>query len=192
MAFTTALSLPSAARLHHRLPNRSSLNLPRTIRCSSPSISVSPSKSMQFDLRSYWTTLISEINTKLEEAIPVKYPQQIYEAMRYSVLAKGGKRAPPVMCVAVCELFGGDRLAAFPTACALEMVRPKQTLISLAHVSCHAFLVLILTLVFHVFACESAFYFSFSVIILWKQKVHVGWLVNLRKMLQPVVSESWN
>lgn len=77
---------------------------------------------MQFDLRSYWTTLISEINTKLEEAIPVKYPQQIYEAMRYSVLAKGGKRAPPVMCVAVCELFGGDRLAAFPTACALEMV----------------------------------------------------------------------
>ncbi|CBI37811.3 unnamed protein product, partial [Vitis vinifera] len=122
MAFTTALSLPSAARLHHRLPNRSSLNLPRTIRCTSPSISVSPSKSMQFDLRSYWTTLISEINTKLEEAIPVKYPQQIYEAMRYSVLAKGGKRAPPVMCVAVCELFGGDRLAAFPTACALEMV----------------------------------------------------------------------
>ncbi|KAK9286423.1 hypothetical protein L1049_014819 [Liquidambar formosana] len=42
--------------------------------------------------------------------------------MRYSVLAKGAKRAPPVMCVAACELFGGNRLAAFPTACALEMV----------------------------------------------------------------------
>lgn len=42
--------------------------------------------------------------------------------MRYSVLAKGAKRAPPVMCVAACELFGGDRTAAFPTACALEMV----------------------------------------------------------------------
>ncbi|KAL9678137.1 hypothetical protein QQ045_015976 [Rhodiola kirilowii] len=41
--------------------------------------------------------------------------------MRYSVLAKGAKRAPPVMCVAACELFGGDREAAFPTACALEM-----------------------------------------------------------------------
>ncbi|RVW38528.1 Heterodimeric geranylgeranyl pyrophosphate synthase small subunit, chloroplastic [Vitis vinifera] len=50
---------------------------------------------MQFDLRSYWTTLISEINTKLEEAIPVKYPQQIYEAMRYSVLAKGGEASSP-------------------------------------------------------------------------------------------------
>lgn len=42
--------------------------------------------------------------------------------MRYSVLAKGAKRAPPVMCVSVCELFGGNRLAAFPTACALEMI----------------------------------------------------------------------
>lgn len=126
MAFATALSPPSAAaRFRHRLPSRSSVSIPRTIRCSSPSVSVPPSNSVQFDLRSYWTTLIAEINTKLEEAIPVKYPQQIYEAMRYSVLAKGAKRASPVMCVAVCELFGGDRLAAFPTACALEMVRTK-------------------------------------------------------------------
>jgi geranylgeranyl diphosphate synthase type II len=78
--------------------------------------------STQFDLRAYWTTLRAEINQKLDEAILVKYPQQIYEAMRYSVLAKGAKRAPPVMCVAACELFGGNRLAAFPTACALEMV----------------------------------------------------------------------
>lgn len=50
------------------------------------------------------------------------YPEKIYEAMRYSVLTQGGKRAPPVMCIAACELFGGNRLAAFPTACALEMI----------------------------------------------------------------------
>ncbi|CAH8344467.1 unnamed protein product [Eruca vesicaria subsp. sativa] len=84
--------------------------------------SSSSSSSSNFDLRKYWTKLIREINQKLEEAIPVKYPAGIYEAMRYSVLAEGAKRAPPVMCVAACELFGGDRLAAFPTACALEMV----------------------------------------------------------------------
>ncbi|KAK4405378.1 Heterodimeric geranylgeranyl pyrophosphate synthase small subunit, chloroplastic [Sesamum angolense] len=88
----------------------------RTIRCSSASVSP------KFDLKTYWTSLIKEIDQKLDEAIPVQYPQQIYEAMRYSVLAKGAKRAPPVMCVAACELFGGNRLAAFPTACALEMV----------------------------------------------------------------------
>lgn len=92
------------------------------------SSSSSSSSSNKFDLRTYWTTLMREINEKLEEAIPVKYPTGIYEAMRYSVLAKGAKRAPPVMCVAACELFGGDRLAAFPTACALEMVRFHSSL----------------------------------------------------------------
>ncbi|EYU40459.1 hypothetical protein ABFS82_14G123500 [Erythranthe guttata] len=88
----------------------------RSIRCSAASVS------SKFDLKTYWTTLIREIDQKLDEAITVQYPQQIYEAMRYSVLAKGAKRAPPVMCVAACELFGGHRLAAYPTACALEMV----------------------------------------------------------------------
>lgn len=86
------------------------------IRCSSASVSA------QFDLKTYWTSLIKEIDQKLDEAIPVQYPHQIYEVMRYSVLAKGAKRSPPVMCVAACEIFGGNRQAAFPTACALEMV----------------------------------------------------------------------
>ncbi|XP_051144943.1 heterodimeric geranylgeranyl pyrophosphate synthase small subunit, chloroplastic [Andrographis paniculata] len=89
----------------------------RAIRCSAGS-TVSP----KFDLKTYWTSLIKEIDDKLDQAIPVKYPEQIYEAMRYSVLADGAKRAPPVMCVAACELFGVSRAAAFPTACALEMV----------------------------------------------------------------------
>ncbi|KAG9441798.1 hypothetical protein H6P81_017652 [Aristolochia fimbriata] len=75
-----------------------------------------------FDLRSYWTSLIGEINAQLSDAIPVRYPAVIFESMRYSVLSKGAKRAAPVMCVAACELLGGDRAAAFPTACALEMV----------------------------------------------------------------------
>ncbi|GAB2267807.1 hypothetical protein Dimus_002782 [Dionaea muscipula] len=93
------------------------------ITCSSSSAMVGDSPSaIKFDLRTYWTTLMAEIDQKLDESIPVSYPEQIYEAMRYSVLAKGAKRAPPVMCVAACELFGGSRLAAFPTACALEMV----------------------------------------------------------------------
>lgn len=90
----------------------------RTVRCTS-----SQTIQRQFDLKTYWKTLVGEINQKLDEAIQIRYPERIYESMRYSVLAKGAKRAPPVMCVAACELFGGDREAAFPTACALEMVR---------------------------------------------------------------------
>ncbi|KAF5178173.1 Heterodimeric geranylgeranyl pyrophosphate synthase small subunit protein [Thalictrum thalictroides] len=78
----------------------------------------------KFDLYTYWTSLISEINLQLDQAIPVKYPEQIYESMRYSVLTTEAKRSTPVMCIASCELFGGSCLAAFPTAsaCALEMV----------------------------------------------------------------------
>lgn len=119
MVFSTIIS----SSPHLYLPRRVPANLrPPPIRCSASSSS--SSVSTQFDLKTYWTTLIGEVNQKLEEAIPVQYPEKIYEAMRYSVLAKGGKRAPPVMCVAACELFGGNRLAAFPTACALEMVLP--------------------------------------------------------------------
>ena len=95
------------------------------IQCSLP-VSTQ-SKTPRFDLKTYWTTLIQEINQKLDQAVPIQYPDKIYEAMRYSVLAKGAKRAPPVMCVAACELFGGNRLAAFPTACALEMVTRLRT-----------------------------------------------------------------
>ena len=65
---------------------------------------------------------MSQINHKLDEAILVKYLTQIYEGMRYSVLAKGAKRAPPIMCITACELFSTNRLATFPTAYALEMV----------------------------------------------------------------------
>lgn len=117
MVLSTVIS--SAPHLY--LPRRMPTNLKRPpVRCSTSFSSVAT----QFDLKGYWTTLIGEINQKLDEAIPVKFPEKIYEAMRYSVLAKGAKRAPPVMCVAACELFGGNRLAAFPTACALEMVLP--------------------------------------------------------------------
>ncbi|XP_021810474.1 heterodimeric geranylgeranyl pyrophosphate synthase small subunit, chloroplastic [Prunus avium] len=117
MASFSMVSTP----VHLYLPKK--LTFP--IRCSSsssaPSVSTPPSLT-QFDLKTYWTTLIADINQKLHEAVPVRYPDQIYESMRYSVLAEGAKRASPVMCVAACELFGGNRLAAFPTACALEMV----------------------------------------------------------------------
>ncbi|CAN1771012.1 Heterodimeric geranylgeranyl pyrophosphate synthase small subunit, chloroplastic [Linum perenne] len=104
-------SSPPVARIRLRLP----------IRCSISS-SYSLSTELKFDLQAYWASLRKEINQKLDEAIPIRYPERIYEAMRYSALSQGAKRAPPVMCVAACELFGLDRLAAFPTACALEML----------------------------------------------------------------------
>ncbi|KAL2512526.1 Heterodimeric geranylgeranyl pyrophosphate synthase small subunit [Abeliophyllum distichum] len=120
MVFSTVIT----SSPHLYFPKTTVPIIQRAIRTCSASLSTDQQRisTSQFDLKTYWTTLIQEINHKLDEAIPVQYPQKIYEAMRYSVLAKGAKRAPPVMCVAACELFGGHRLAAFPTACALEMV----------------------------------------------------------------------
>nr|QEY10181.1 geranylgeranyl pyrophosphate synthase [Scutellaria barbata] len=113
MAFSTLVT-PS---YHAYIPKTGSPANRRMVRCSA-AVSVSSNS----DLRSYWTSLINEVDQKLNDALPLKYPELIHESMRYSLLAKAAKRGPPAMCVAACELFGGDRATAFPTACALEMV----------------------------------------------------------------------
>jgi geranylgeranyl diphosphate synthase type II len=61
------------------------------------------------------------VEAALHSSITVTYPERIYEAMRYSLLA-GGKRLRPILCLAACELAGGQMVQAMPTACALEMI----------------------------------------------------------------------
>ncbi|MGB3299276.1 MAG: geranylgeranyl diphosphate synthase CrtE [Phormidesmis sp.] len=74
-----------------------------------------------FDLQAYLTQRAALIEAALDSALPIAYPEQIYEAMRYSLMA-GGKRLRPVLCLATCEMLGAPIAAAMPTACALEMV----------------------------------------------------------------------
>ncbi|XGB41982.1 MAG: polyprenyl synthetase family protein [Nodosilinea sp. LVE1205-7] len=74
-----------------------------------------------FDLSAYLTERRQWVEAALDRSLPVEYPETIYEAMRYSLLA-GGKRLRPILCLASCELVGGDRAIAMPTACALEMI----------------------------------------------------------------------
>lgn len=61
------------------------------------------------------------VERALSDSCPPGYPETIHEAMRYSLLA-GGKRIRPLLCLAACELVGGDPAVALPTACALEMI----------------------------------------------------------------------
>lgn len=75
----------------------------------------------QFDLSRYLAERQAQVEAALDRSIAVIYPEQIYEAMRYSLLA-GGKRLRPVLCLATCDLMGGTIEMAMPTACALEMV----------------------------------------------------------------------
>ncbi len=48
-------------------------------------------------------------------------PQEIYQAVHYSVFA-GGKRIRPILCLAAVEAVGGDLAPAMPIACALELI----------------------------------------------------------------------
>ena len=74
-----------------------------------------------FDLQAYLTQRAALIEAALDSALPVVYPEQIYEAMRYSLMA-GGKRLRPTLCLATCEMLGAPATLAMPAACALEMV----------------------------------------------------------------------
>ncbi|MGK7923561.1 MAG: geranylgeranyl diphosphate synthase CrtE [Trichodesmium sp.] len=74
-----------------------------------------------FDLSTYLAERKALVEKALDNSISIVYPEKIYEAMRYSLLA-GGKRLRPILCLATCELTGGNIEMAMPTACALEMI----------------------------------------------------------------------
>ena len=70
---------------------------------------------------------IELINKKLDEYMPINYPNKIFKAMKYTVTLPG-KRLRPVMCLECCNMFGGNIEDAVPAACAIEMLH-AQTLI---------------------------------------------------------------
>ena len=74
-----------------------------------------------FDLVAYLTDRQPKVEAALDAAIRPAYPDTIYAAMRYSLLA-GGKRLRPILCLASCEAIGGNPDVAIPMACALEMI----------------------------------------------------------------------
>jgi len=74
-----------------------------------------------FDLSAYLIERQTVVEAALDQSITVVYPETIYKAMQYSLMA-GGKRLRPILCLATCELLGGTVEMALPTACALEMI----------------------------------------------------------------------
>nr|AGL91649.1 geranylgeranyl diphosphate synthase [Catharanthus roseus] len=74
-----------------------------------------------FDFKAYMFEKINSVNQALDIAVPLKEPIKIHEAMRYSLLSEG-KRVCPILCIACCELVGGNESVAMPAACAMEMV----------------------------------------------------------------------
>ncbi|MHB0913049.1 MAG: polyprenyl synthetase family protein [Armatimonadota bacterium] len=74
------------------------------------------------NLEAYLTERCALIDSALAAYLPEeRFPEVIYQAMRYSVL-DGGKRLRPVLVLAGCEAAGGDPSLALPAACALEFI----------------------------------------------------------------------
>ena len=74
-----------------------------------------------FDFTAYLEASRGRVEVSLEKALGPERPESLREAMRYSLLA-GGKRLRPILCLASCQLSGGDPDLAMPTAVALEMI----------------------------------------------------------------------
>ncbi len=75
------------------------------------------------DLRAYLAEGAKAVEAALDALLPAadREPRRLHQAMRYSVFG-GGKRLRPTLCLAACELVGGDRESVLPVAAALEMV----------------------------------------------------------------------
>ncbi|KAI3825577.1 hypothetical protein L1987_07068 [Smallanthus sonchifolius] len=74
-----------------------------------------------FNFKEYMVEKAHSVNKALDQSISIKNPSTIHESMRYSLLA-GGKRVRPILCIAACELVGGQESTAMPAACAVEMI----------------------------------------------------------------------
>lgn len=98
---------------------------PQTVYCAAAPVTaeeVNTTKTeASFDFQSYMTSTAKQVNAALDKAVPAKYPETLNDSMRYSLLA-GGKRVRPALCLAACELVGGNLDQCMPTACAMEMI----------------------------------------------------------------------
>lgn len=69
--------------------------------------------------------LIKFVDEKLDEYLQIEYPEDIFKAMKYTLMLPG-KRLRPVMCLETTRMLGGDIQKAMPTACAIEMLHVQS------------------------------------------------------------------
>ncbi|KAL2241375.1 geranylgeranyl pyrophosphate synthase, chloroplastic [Sesamum indicum] len=129
---STPFLLPHPLKNHLHLSFFSSIPRQKTFDFSSVSISAvlakehkgdskSSSADQTFNFKNYMLQKAASVNKALENAVLLRTPLKIHESMRYSLLA-GGKRVRPMLCIASCELVGGQESTAMPAACAVEMI----------------------------------------------------------------------
>lgn len=71
--------------------------------------------------QSYWTSIDADIQTYLKKAIPIRPPESVFEPMHHLTFA-APRTTAPALCVAACELVGGDRSQAMAAAAAVHLM----------------------------------------------------------------------
>ncbi len=69
--------------------------------------------------------LIELVDKHLNEYMPVCYPEDIFKAMKYTLMLPG-KRLRPVMCLETARILGADINNVMPSACAIEMLHVQS------------------------------------------------------------------
>lgn len=69
--------------------------------------------------------LIDLVDKHLDEYMPISYPEDIFKAMKYTLMLPG-KRLRPVMCLETARILGADINKVLPSACAIEMLHVQS------------------------------------------------------------------
>mmetsp|Transcript_40147 Transcript_40147/g.48644 ORF Transcript_40147/g.48644 Transcript_40147/m.48644 type:complete len:381 (+) Transcript_40147:172-1314(+) len=98
--------------------NQSRSHSVRSVATTEPEVAA---EATEFDFNEYVKKTAAVVEKALDASIEEEYPESLTKSMRYSLLA-GGKRIRPMLCLAACEMLGGNIDQAIPTACSLEML----------------------------------------------------------------------
>ena len=69
--------------------------------------------------------LIKLVDENLDEYVQIVYPEEIFKAMKYTLMLPG-KRLRPVMCLETARILGCDIKKVLPSACAIEMLHVQS------------------------------------------------------------------
>ncbi|OVA03379.1 Polyprenyl synthetase [Macleaya cordata] len=105
----SSLSSLFRSDLHRRSPS---------VKCSRP---MKMKVTMSVDNRSYWAVMEADIKAHLKQAIPIHPPLSVTEPMDHLIFAAPRSLAP-ALCIAACELVGGQRNQAIAAASALHLM----------------------------------------------------------------------
>nr|ARD08035.1 geranyl diphosphate synthase small subunit [Picrorhiza kurrooa] len=86
-----------------------------------PSTRYGPNITAMDQNQSYWASIESDVQTYLQRAITIRPPESVFEPMHQLTFA-APRTTASALCVAACELFGGDRSQAMAAASAVHLI----------------------------------------------------------------------